>query len=247
MEYWNCSKSLWNCSTHYGRGKSLNPHASNIRPQMFANRVAAAAHRLRPRATDARARAAWRAAKPSLNPGPSAEKTHFSPGPPSRTHGALLTSILGFTRTVSHHPARHSLFLRRPDDTPAYACNKRSPHGDGHAVTVSLSPWCARARALNPTLVCLARVSPPRGACAHSRPQPAQPSPRKVRLRRRPKRIGGSSMATLVFGSRAARRMRCRQDAAAPFAPNLLLGSNRSFFGAARAAAARRLDLGSAL
>ena len=30
-------------------------------------------------------------------------------------------------------------------------------------------------RALNPTIVCLARVSPPRGACAHSRPQPAQP------------------------------------------------------------------------
>jgi hypothetical protein len=61
----------------------------------------------------------------------------------SRTPGALLTSILGFTRTVSHHPARHSLFLRRPDDTPAYACNKRSPHG--HAVTVSLSSWCARS------------------------------------------------------------------------------------------------------
>ena len=193
-----------------------------------------------------RARGPWpiAGAKPGApgRPDRGAEKNHFTVHrPPSRTPGALLTSIIGFTRTVSHHPARHSLFLRRPDDTPAYACNKRSPHG--HAVTVSLSPWCA----LNPTLVCLARVSPPRGACAHSRPQPAQPSPRKVRLRRRPKRIGGSSMATLVFGSRAARRMRCWQDAAAPFAPNLLLGSNRSFFGAARAAAARRLDLGSAL
>ena len=29
----------------YALRKSLNPHASNIRLQMFANRVAAAAHR----------------------------------------------------------------------------------------------------------------------------------------------------------------------------------------------------------
>ena len=116
-ETWNIGIALWNCSTHYGR-------ASTLMPQIFDCKCSRTASRP-PRTGNGRARRATeraRAAPGAVYAFNWQNKTALHRPARSRTPGALLTSILGFTRTVSLHPARHSLLLRRPDDTPAYAC-----------------------------------------------------------------------------------------------------------------------------
>ena len=89
-------------------------------------------------------------------------------GPHPLAHSTIVFSFSGSHEWCHSTPQHHSLLLRRPMSV----CTCKSAVSSWRSCSytrVSLSPWCARAQSYN-------RGSRrPRGACAHSRPLPAQP------------------------------------------------------------------------
>ena len=88
-------------------------------------------------------------------------------GPHPLAHSTIVFSFSGSHEWCHSTPQHHSLLLRRP--MSVCTCKSAVSSWSCSYTRVSLSPWCARAQSYN-------RGSRrPRGACAHSRPLPAQP------------------------------------------------------------------------